>query len=316
MSTTPRMFGALLGCWIAGSAANGAAGTVRVAQALSGTGVAPAARGRAVLKLRSDTKGHLLIATRGLAAKARFDVVANGVKVATIVTSSSGTGGARLVTRPRGHAVLLGFDPRGADIQVRDTDGNVVLEGTMPGRGSVEADKIACCLPHGGSDCAIRPSTACAAEGGTPAATGTCLPDPCGESGSTGGAFVCCIAESESGAFVDDSPDVECEPNATSAGCAAAGGTLVQASSCSEHPCESVTPPNLVVCCVPEDSGDEDGDSLECERLTAEHCVGAGGTVSSASSCESHPCGGGSADGAFCHDQHGDGGHGGDVHRH
>jgi hypothetical protein len=289
------------------------ASAARMTQKLTATAHAPRARGRAIAKLESDSRGRLQIRAGGLAAQASFDVVANGVKVATLQTSESGRGRALLATHPRGHAALLGFDPRGADLEVRDMDGHAVLVGTMPGRGTEHADKIACCLPHGGPDCAIRPAKACAAEGGTPASTGTCLPDPCGGGGSTGGAFVCCIAESEAGAFVDDDPAVECEAGSTSADCAAAGGTLVQATSCHPDPCTPVPPPDLVVCCVAEHAEDDDTETeVECERVTADRCAAKGGVVSAATSCESNPCGGGSADGAFCDHEHED--EGGEHH--
>jgi hypothetical protein len=45
-----------------------------------------------------------------------------------------------------------------------------------------------------------------------------------------------------------------------------------------------------------------DGDEAECEHLTRDHCTGANGTVSTATSCDPDPCGAG-----------GDGGDGGDT---
>jgi hypothetical protein len=286
-------------------------GAVRMKQKLTATASAPGAHGQAVAKLKSDSKGRLRIGATGLAGHTTFDLVANGVKVGTFTTSAGGSGKMLLSTSRHGHASVLGFDPRGAELEVRDEGGDVMLHCTMPGHGD-HPDKIACCLPSGETGCQILPAQACAANGGTPAGGNSCMPDPCGGGGSAGGAFVCCVAESTAGAFVDDDPDVECQENATSASCAAAGGTLVSATSCHDpNPCEATPPPDLVVCCVNQDQqGDDDaqGNEAECERVTAERCTNAGGTVSTATSCDGDPCGGGSAGGSFCHHQHGDDG--------
>jgi hypothetical protein len=68
---------------------------------------------------------------------------------------------------------------------------------------------------------------------------------------------------------------------------------VVNATSCLPNPCAAVPPvADEVVCCLP----DRGGDGLdECEDLTADVCVAAGGTVSTATSCTPDPCGVGGA---------------------
>jgi hypothetical protein len=270
-----------------GLATASAGAAVHVNQTLSPTSFAPKASGKASLALKTASNGRLRLAARKLPAGATFDVVANGIKVGTLDTGKRGSGKARLSTRPHGAEGLLGFEPRGATLAVRDGDGNDVLEGTMPDD-SVDPSEVACCLPDDGKvECEDRTADECTAKGGTVAATATCLPNPCGDAPPpAGGEVICCLADSATGAFADDDPEVECEDR-TPAECAAQGGTVVQATSCDPNPCAPVSPPTVVVCCTPEDEGE-----MECELRTPDHCAARNGTVSTATSCDPNPCGG------------------------
>ena len=96
------------------------------------------------------------------------------------------------------------------------------------------------------------------------------------------------------------SPDIQCcLPNddgqceeESAAECSSDRGVNMGTGSCEPNPCG---PPNVVRCCVSQgDQGDQEGEPQteppECEELTAADCADAGGTVSSAASCEPNPC--------------------------
>jgi hypothetical protein len=274
----------------------------RIVQALSPTAHAPRARGTAKLVMPSGSKGRFSIKARHLAAGQSFDVVVDKVKVGTLSTGPSGSGIARFSTSPRGRNAMLGFDPRGAEVEVRDADsGDDDLDTDMPD--DTPDSAIGCCIgehddddaqgdEEGESECEELTAAACAAKGGTATTATSCLPDPCRQNPPPS-TTVCCLAHDDDGAGEDDDPEVECE-HLSESECAARNGTAVQASSCEPNPCRPVPPPELVICCVPDD-----GDS-ECERLTPDHCTAAKGTVSSATSCDPNPCapnGGGGDDG-------------------
>ena len=266
----------------------GAAGTamaqVRVKQSLTATAHAPRARGRATLALRTGTKGDLTVVARHLAPRKSYDVIVRHVKVATLTTGASGSGRVRLSTDPRGHDALLGVDPRGDQIEVRDGQtGDDDLVGDIP-NDSKDPNAGACCVSGSEhSECEDRTSAACTAAGGTPSTATSCLPDPCGSTPPPSGGAVCCISHSATGAFLDDSPEMECE-DISESDCATAGGTAVQATSCDAHPCAPVPPPQVVVCCATS------GNEQECEELTPEHCTALAGTPSSAAGCDPDPC--------------------------
>lgn len=259
----------------------------RINQTLAPTTKAPGAQGQAKLHLKTGSRGKFSVKGRHLSPATTFDVVVNKIKVGTLTTSAGGSGVAKFSTTVRGHDQVLGFDPQGDEVEVRDADGDDVLDGEMPDDNPDGG--LGCCLgpdhhDEGEIECEDLTEADCAARGGTPAAGG-CLPDPCGGTPPPVG-VVCCLATSASGAMVDDDPEIECE-EADEVDCAAQGGTLVQGTSCDEHPCEPVSPSTVVTCCVP------DGNEAECEMLTPEHCTAHGGTANAAASCSGDPCGGG-----------------------
>ncbi|HLY39023.1 MAG TPA: hypothetical protein VKU61_13355 [Candidatus Binatia bacterium] len=271
-----------------------ASARTRIVQALSPTAHAPGARGTAKLVMPSGSKGRFSIKARHLAGDTSFDVVVNKVKVGTLATGPGGSGIARFSTSPRGRSAMLGFDPRGAEIEVRDADsGDDDLDTDMPDDHPDSA--IGCCLgendddqgdeegDHGETECHELTAAECGAKGGTATTATSCLPNPCGQNPPPS-TTVCCLAHDGEGESDDDDPEVECE-HLSSSDCAAGNGTTVQATSCDPNPCLPVPPPQLVICCVPDD-----GES-ECERLTPDHCTAAKGTASTATSCDPDPCG-------------------------
>ena len=265
----------------------------KMVQPLSPTMHAPGARGTAKLVLKSGSTGRFSVKGRHLAAGKSFDVVVNKVKVGTLTTGPSGGGVARFSTSPTGRAGMLGFDPRGAEVEVRDGDsGDDDLDSDMPDDQPDSA--IGCCVGErhddGETECEDLTAAECAARGGTATTATSCLPDPCGTKPPA--TSVCCLAHSAAGASEDDDPEVECEDDLSAADCGTRGGTVVTATSCDPNPCQPVPPPETIICCVP------DGGEAECRHVTPDHCTGAGGTPSSAASCDPDPCGsGGGADG-------------------
>ncbi|HLK09748.1 MAG TPA: hypothetical protein VKW76_00025 [Candidatus Binatia bacterium] len=275
----------------------GAGAAVVVTQALTATAKAPRAKGHTQLVLKSGAKGTFAVVAKHLAPKQPFDVVVNGVKVGTFTTSASGKGRIKFSRPGHAHGALLGFDPQGAYLVIRDHQGDDDL---FCGEPPADSATAACCLQSADHDddaeCVRLSAAACAKAGGTPASTASCLPNPCPTS-SAGGAFVCCLPESARCAFLDEDPQVECTDDVTEAQCAQAGGTVVQAASCHPSPCAPPPPVTHVACClpVPHDTA--------CAMLTTESCTAHGGTVASAASCAAHPCGGPGA-----HEGDGDGG--------
>jgi hypothetical protein len=285
----------LAGAVIAAMVASATAKT-KIRQTLHATAHAPNASGLAKLALRTGSSGKFTIKARHLPRGKSFDIVVNKVKVGTLVTGPGGSGVARFSTSPKGRATMLGFDPKGAQIAIRDEGGDDDLEGNIPDDNPDSA--MGCCLGEhddGEAECEDMTATECAGHGGTPTTAAGCLPNPCGTNPPPT-TVVCCRGSSAGGAFVDDDPEVECEDDVSQSECAHEGGIVVQASSCDPNPCQPAPPPDLVICCVP------DGDEAECEHLTRDHCTGANGTVSTATSCDPDPCGAG-----------GDGGDGGDT---
>ena len=258
----------------------------RLRNTLTATSHAPGASGLAKLVMRSGSNGRLGIKAKGLPGGQSFDVIVNNVKVGTLVTGASGHGVAKFSTSPKGRFAMLGFDPRGAHMAIREETGEDDLEGDMDD--DTPESAIGCCVGEqdddGEVECENLTATECQDEGGTPTGATTCLPNPCGNPPPTN--VVCCQTTSAGGAFVDDDPEVECEEDVED--CPEEGGVLVEASSCDPNPCQPTPPPNLVICCV------SDGEESECEHVTADHCVPPNGTVSTASSCDPDPCGGGS----------------------
>jgi hypothetical protein len=257
----------------------------KIRQTLTATVHAPGASGVAKLRLRTPSKGKFTVKAQHLPGGKTFDVVVNKVKVGTLRTGAGGDGAAKFTTAVAGRAAILGFDPRGAQIAIRDDEtGDDDLEANMPDDDRDSA--IGCCL---GTECEEETAAECTAHGGKPTSAGGCLPDPC-KNNPPPPKTVCCLTTSAGGAFVDDDPENVCDDDDSSAKCAAKGGVVVKAPSCEPNPCQPTPPPQLVVCCVP------DQDEAECEHVTADHCKAEGGKVSSATSCEHDPCGGGDDD--------------------
>jgi hypothetical protein len=308
---------AVLAAAVIGPMATGATAKTKIKQPLAATVHAPGASGVAKLVLKSGSRGRFIVKAHGLAASKSFHVVVDDIKVGSLVTDPTGAGVARFSNSGRGRFAMLGFDPRGAHIVVRDGEtGEDDLEcnGHHDGGGDGGDSAMGCCVGETGHEdreggdgdveCKDLTAAECVARGGTPTTAASCLPDPCRETPPPV-TVVCCHTGSAAGAFVDEDPDVGCEDDVSAKECAASGGTVVEASSCEPNPCKPVPPPDVVVCCVPE------GDESECEHVTREHCMAAGGTVSTATSCEAHPCGG--CDG---HDGKGDDGDGDDEGGH
>jgi len=256
------------------------------------------ATGQLRLALKNDAEGRLEIRVRDLPPNQSFDVLVGAVKVGTIVTDGGGQGRLRFRSRPRGHDLLLGFDPRGAMITIRDASGSDVLVGTIAAGGSVDATKVACCKPDdSGTECEDRTVEACTAEGGTPAAASSCLPNPCADVPPPVQDIICCVPD-DSGA--------ECEDR-SAAECAARGGVVVAATSCTPNPCAATPPADPdIQCCLPDDSG------TECEDRTPEQCAAQGGINMGPGSCTPNPCAATPAPGNESGDDHGGGesGHG------
>ena len=277
MAVAMAMAALLLG---GADAANAAA---HMKQSLHATSYAPRARGNAKLTLRSS-KGLFSITARRLSSGASYDVVVAGIKVGSLATNANGKGKVVFQAPKRGHRGLLGFDPRGRSLAVRDHDGHDVLDGDMPDDSS-DPGKVACCLPDDdGVECDDRKPGDCLDDGGTVSSATGCFPDPCATPPT--GTSVCCTIDSTCGAFVDDDPEVGCHTDLSAADCAEEHGTVVEAASCDPNPCTPVPPVQLVTCCVPED------DEVECQFRTAERCAKKGGTVVAAASCAPNPCGG------------------------
>src|SRR5262249_40049319 len=95
----------------------------KVKQPLAATGTDPDGRGLITLAVKGASVGELQVRVRKLDRKATFEVVVDGVHVGDLVTGGGGGGKIRFRTRPRGHDLALGFDPRGKNIVVRNGEG-------------------------------------------------------------------------------------------------------------------------------------------------------------------------------------------------
>ena len=259
------------------------------------------ARGQVRLRLRTDSNGTFEVRAQNLAPNTRYEVLVGGVKVGTLTTRRGGTGRVRFRSRPHGRDLLLGFDPRGASVVIRNSDGEDVLGGTVSaGTTSGSPDKVTCCVPDDdGSECEDRTADECTAEGGTVSTATSCLPNPCGDTAPVEDDVVCCVPD-------DSGP--ECEDR-TATECAAQGGVVIEATSCSANPCAATpaTTPD-VRCCLPDDSG------IECEDRTPDQCAAQGGVDLGPGSCLPNPCAGTTSETQVGTDDRGGkgGNHGGD----
>jgi hypothetical protein len=272
----------------------------RVKQDLSATSMAPAAHGKASLVLRGSKHGKFNVLAKHLAGDKQFDLIVGGVKVGSLSTNGGGSGRARFSTQPGSKDTVLGFDPRGARVIVRDEDGDDVLVGDMPN--DDDGSTVACCISQGddedgvgNAECEEMTPEECQQEGGTPigvpgGTAASCLPNPCATT-PPGPPVICCKNQTH-----DDENEAECEAVATQAECADNDGMVVSATSCDPNPCAVTPPANRTACCIAE-QGDGDPGETECEVLSAETCMEEGGTPNSAISCEPDPCGGGGGGG-------------------
>lgn len=299
MRTDRTMARVILGATIAGAAmlglvGVGAAKTTTVKLNLTPTAKAPRAKGRTQLLVKRGAKGKFAVLAKRLAPNSSFDVIVGGVKVATITTNHGGAGKAKFDTSPNKNETLLGFDPRGDQIVIRDEAGDDDLVGDEPSDDSASG---ACCLGshelvsgdrhghHGEAECEEMSAADCTNRGGTPNAAASCLPNPCATTPPQNEQLICCRG-SAAGAFVEEDPEVECEDVETPAECADQGGTLVSGTSCEPNPC-APTPPSSppVPCCVSHEG------ETECRMLSADSCTAHAGTAVNGSSCEGDPCG-------------------------
>lgn len=279
--------------------------TVHSNQTLTATSNAPSAHGKAHLTLQSSKKGKFSLVATHLKGNTTYDVIVRGVKVTQIHTSNGGSGKALFSTKPNTKSTLLGFDPSGGQVLVRETDdGEDVLVGGMP---EDNAGEVACCLSQGEDngqtevECEDMTAAECTAEGGTVGmAAGTtaasCLPDPCATTPPPNG-IVCCTNATD-----DDQSEAECEDVTTQAECADNGGTVVQAASCDPNPCQVTPPTDQAACCITQT--DEGESETECKVISSAACTAAGGTAPGAATCDTDPCGSGNGTGG------GDGGGG------
>ena len=306
--------GRLLALLLPGLLVTGVVGAPRVQArsvkaTLTPTVAAPGSAGRAVVSAR-NARGKFTVLGRHLAPFTTFQVVVGGIPIGTLVTGGTGTGRARFSTTPGGKDQPLGVDPRGEHVTVHEMeDGEDALEGDVPD--DSDPNDVRCCLQDDDeSECEDRTEAECLAEGGVSHGLGSCLPDPCGD--MTQGELVrCCeaddhardgdgledgVSDGEDDDGEDDDGEAECELR-TATSCGEHHGTSMGPGSCDSNPCAPVGG-EAVRCCLPEehdgpslrhDDGDE-GSELECEHLTHQHCVDAGGTDMGMGSCEPDPC--------------------------
>lgn len=272
------LFAALLAT-LGGTSQGALAHSEREIGSLAPTGIDADARGRAKLRVRNGDDGTFEVIVQKLDGEATYQLVVNGVLVGEITTSRGGNGRARFRSRPRSSRdSLLGFDPRGALVSVRNSAGQDVLAVTLASGGGSQSGDVICCIPDdSGPECEDRTPAECAAQGGTVSTATSCLPNPCtGTPPPTSNDIICCLPD-------DSGP--ECEDR-TADECAAQGGVAVEATSCNPNPCAAVVPPagDDVQCCLADDSGPK------CEDRTLAQCAVEGGVSAGAGACSLDSC--------------------------
>jgi len=131
---TRRMRGGAVAAVAVGLAIAGAAGmaaaahghrTVHVKQVLAAVG-GGTGKGQLLLVVhtgKTALDGSLDVGVRHLGRRSQYEVLVDGVHVGGITTNGGGNGHARFRTTPKGHALVLGVDPRGKQVVIRDADG-------------------------------------------------------------------------------------------------------------------------------------------------------------------------------------------------
>jgi hypothetical protein len=279
--------------------------TASVSKALTPTSSFAGASGKLRVRLHAKpvsgatgTQGSFSVSARHLPTdSSSFDLIVGGAKVGSVQANSAGNGSASFSTTPHGRSALLGVDPRGKTVVVRDTAGSGadVLVGTVP---DDDAGSEACCTTdgEGESECedvSPDPTTGVVTCNGTipldanGAPINSCLPDPCTTTvppPPPGTATVCCVADSGD----EEAQNTECDDGLDQ--CAANGGVLVQVQlpadfqqgddPCDLNPCQSVTPnppPPPSFCCVAQSSDDSsEVEAPECEDMSADACASIG----------------------------------------
>src|SRR5262249_10734906 len=131
--------------------------------------------------LHGAKRGKFSVTAARLHGGKQYDIIVAGIKVGILQTNSAGSGHTRFSTKPRGKDSLLGFDPPGPMVTVRDEDsGDDDLVGDMSDDNPGE---VACCIAdHEDSaevECEELTPDECTAEGGHVQTATSCLPDPC-----------------------------------------------------------------------------------------------------------------------------------------
>jgi hypothetical protein len=287
-----------VGLLVVGVAAHRAeARSITINQSLAATGVDPNANGQVqarIAKPRSGMRAKLALKARGLDPKASYTVLLNGVPVGTLSTTPAGNARVQFSSQPRQKDQLLGVDPRGAQIEVRNDNGDDVLDANMPATG-MDPTKVQCCIAQSGDssqqpECEDLTPDACTAAGGVDSGATSCLPNPC--EGATPPPpqdnVVCCIPEedgvtNDEGGVSDNGAGCEMR---SAASCSQHHGIQLAATSCDPNPCTSTTPanPDTVQCCVTDEG------ETECKQRTLDRCNAQGGTSMGAGSCSPNPC--------------------------
>lgn len=265
-------------------------------------------------------RAKLALKARGLDPNASYTVLLNGVPVGTLTTTPAGNARVQFSSQPRQKDQLLGVDPRGAQIEVRNDSGDDVLDANMPATG-MDPTKVQCCIAQSGDsnqqpECEDLTPDACTAAGGVDSGATSCLPNPC--EGATPPSpqdnVVCCTPEEdgvtneEDGVTNDEGGVTDngtgCEMR-SAASCSQHHGIQLAGTSCDPNPCTSTTAanPQTVQCCVTDEG------ETECKQRTLDRCTAQGGTSMSAGSCSPNPCAGTPpADQAICCLPHDSGG--------
>ena len=268
----------------------------RVGCNLSGDGAARAS-GRVRALISDPSHGRLEVRVRDLPPGQSFDVLVGTVKVGTILTDGGGQGRLRFRSRPHGHDLLLGFDPRGAMITIRDATGTDVLVGTVAARQLEPTTRLRAASPTTAAPSArIAPSKRVRPRAARrrPPAPACPIRAPTWRRRRTTSSAAC---------------RTTAVPNARIA--ALPNAQPVAASSwkprsCTPNPCAATPPADPdIQCCLPDDSG------TECEDRTPEQCAAQGGINMGPGSCTPNPCAATPAPGNESGDDHGgESGHG------